>query len=75
MAKDTVVFPRDARESGSRLSSYSLPKASNCALSPHPSRCSLNSIRVLVLCSAAEHTQEPRCQASKPVWSRRQVNR
>lgn len=32
MAKDIVVFPREARESGSRLSSYTLPKASNCSV-------------------------------------------
>lgn len=36
MAKDTVVFPRDARESGSRLSSYPLPKASKLCSVPPP---------------------------------------
>lgn len=68
MAKDIVVFPK--RSQGIWNSKGSLLTSSQgikllCAHTPH-SHCCLNSIRVLVLCSTAEHTgpKVPSLQAS-----------
>lgn len=48
------------------------PTASDSTLSRYHLY-SLNPFRVLGLCSAAEHTEEPWCQGSMPVWSRRRT--